>query len=678
MIVLQAGAVIEYLQDNRPHIGWIVDVQASRIRIVNLHQREVKLNINRILPWVGPIYSAATFKQEISEILHRHESSRMSLLEKINPLEIWEIAQGEVETASPEWFAGLFWDKAEADQISALGRKLLDTKTHFKFVSPFFEIYAREKVTKLIEDQRKNEEKERLVAYGQSLVKALWEKYKNGKNLEIVLPSDIQQKIRDLFLTVIADCDDGEHNLLWKKIIASLPPNQNLALLLAQVWGIVPPHYNFWLNRAGYEWGEEWEVQFASQIKAVQKQVLQYDLPFCDLPFVSIDDGSTQDIDDAFFLERNENGFILTLALACPPFCWDFDSELDVVVGRRGTSLYLPEGKADMLPSSLGTDFFSLWQSRRRPACLLQICLDMDGNVCDFQPALSSVQVKENTTYAIVEDNLACDSPNPLYIAMLELTKKLRAARLAAGAVITEQPQPTVILTGEGNEIEVQLQQTANYPLSQLIVSECMILANTLAAKWALEQQIPLIFRTQNITLSAESAGVWTQATDIYRLMKNMGPSILQIDAKKHATLAVEAYAPITSPLRRYADFLNMAQIIHFCQNGKLLWKKDELQRRLVSLNINLELVNRIQRFRPRYWKYLFFLQQAKKRYFEAILVDIDDRTVTVSLFKEQVFLRASRSFFGEKLFCGQKFKIRLGKVDPLVGEMSILEALEL
>ena len=677
MIVLQVGTVIEYLQDNR-HIGWIVDVQTSRIRVVNLHQREVKLNINRILPWVGPIYSAATFKQEILEILHRHENFRLSLLEEINPLEIWEMAQGEMETASIEWFAGLFWNKAEADQISALGRKLLDTKTHFKFVSPFFEIYAQEKVAKLLEDQRKNEERERLAAYGQTLVRALWEKHKNGKNLEIVLPNDIQQKMQDLFLAVIADCDDGEHNPLWKKIVASLPPNQNLALLLAQAWGIVPPHYNFWLSRAGYEWGEEWAVQFTAQIQIIQKQVLQYDLPFCDLPFVSIDDSSTQDIDDAFFLERNDNGFILTLALACPSFCWDFDSELDIAVSHRGTSLYLPEGKANMLPSSLGTDFFSLRQGCRRPACLLQICFDMDGKICDFKPILCSVQVKENTTYAVVENNLACDSPNPLYVVILELTKKLRAARLAAGAVITEQPQPTIVLTGEGNEIEVQLQQSANYPLSQLIVSECMILANTLAAKWALEHQIPLIFRTQNITLPAESAGIWTQPADIYHLMKNMGPSILQIDAKKHATLAVEAYAPITSSLRRYADFLNMAQIIHFCQKGEVLWHKDELQRRLVNLNINLDSVNRIQRFRPRYWKYLFFLQQAKKRYFEAIVVDIDVRIVTVSLFQEQVFLRASRSFFGEKLFCGQKFQIRLGKIDPLVGEMSILEALEL
>ena len=86
------------------------------------------------------------------------------------------MAQGEMQTASPDWFAGLFWDDPQIDQVSALGRKLLRSKTHFKFNPPFFEIYPLEKVEKLLEDQRINEERERLAAHGQTLLRTLWEK----------------------------------------------------------------------------------------------------------------------------------------------------------------------------------------------------------------------------------------------------------------------------------------------------------------------------------------------------------------------------------------------------------------------------------------------------------------------------------------------------------------------
>ena len=224
----------------------------------------------------------------------------------------------------------------------------------------------------------------------------------------------------------------------------------------------------------------------------------------------------------------------------------------------------------------------------------------------------------------------------------------------------------------------MQLDPGPSYPQAQIIVSELMVLTNTLAAKWVLEHDIPLIFRTQNITLPQENAGVWDQAPDIYRLIKSMGPSLMQTTAKKHATLGVEAYAPLTSPLRRYIDFMNMAQIISFLEHGQAVWEKDELQRRLVSLNARLDVVSKVQRMRPRYWKFLFFRQQAKKQQFDAILVEADARMVTVSLFQEQLFLRAPRTLFGEKLFCGQQFRLRLGKVDPLNGEITVLEAMEL
>jgi exoribonuclease II len=102
---------------------------------------------------------------------------------------------------------------------------------------------------------------------------------------------------------------------------------------------------------------------------------------------VTIDSASTQDIDDGFELTRDENGFKLRLALACPCLGWEFGSPLDRTVLQRFSSLYLPEGTSHMLPEALGKDFFSLNEGQDRPALLItfdlgatELCVPLSRN----------------------------------------------------------------------------------------------------------------------------------------------------------------------------------------------------------------------------------------------------------------------------------------------------------
>ena len=53
------------------------------------------------------------------------------------------------------------------------------------------------------------------------------------------------------------------------------------------------------------------------------------------------------------------------------------------------------------------------------------------------------------------------------------------------------------------------------------------------------------------------------------------------------------------------------------------------------------------------------------------------DMWVSVNLPEVQLGLRAKRTLFGEKVFPGQEFMVRLGKVNPLRGEAVILEVQE-
>lgn len=672
---LLPGCVMEFLQDNQPITAWVLDVQGPRLRVFTSGQRELKLPLSRALPWTGPQCNAGASRQEMLDLLRTHHGRRERLAEAVDALEIWDLAQGELDEAEIVWFASLVFDDPNPDQLAALGRKLLQTKTHFKFSPPKFEIYPRDVVERRQEELRKAQERERLVGFGQVFLRGLWDTFSKRKT-NLPHPDEEQaQRIRDLLMSRIANPDDRESEALWKTMSQGLPEDPHLPLYLAQAWGIVPPHYNFHLARAQYAWTPDWAGEHAQSVDEIKKRVLASQTESV-ARIVTIDSASTQDIDDGFSLERTNNGFLLRQALACPPLGWEFGSNLDRAVLHRFTSLYLPEGTSHMLPETLGTEFFSLNQGQERPALVITFDLDENGGVRTFSPAIAWVHVEANLTYVGVEADIAAGA-TPMLRDARDLAAMLRAERIRDHAVIMDQPDPRVVLSGDPVNPTIAMAQSEATPDAQMIVSEFMILANKAMAAWAQANAVPLLFRTQNITLPAESAGIWSEPTDIYRIINNMGPSILECEPKRHATIGAKAYAPVTSPLRRYSDFINVAQILAKLTGQGRFLTKDELERLLPILSSRAELTGQVQRMRPRYWKYEYFRQNHKTMRWSGVIVDAGSVLVTIALPDMQLFLKAPRKIFGDKIRLGQRFAVRVGKVDPLNNEIKIVEAWE-
>jgi exoribonuclease-2 len=149
-------------------------------------------------------------------------------------------------------------------------------------------------------------------------------------------------------------------------------------------------------------------------------------------------------------------------------------------------------------------------------------------------------------------------------------------------------------------------------------------------------------------------------------------------DPRPHASLAVPAYAPITSPLRRYGDLINLAQLASLLRTGSPRWTRAELSARLPELTSRIEAVGRVQRFRPRYWKMLHLQRLCRERTFEAVLVDIGGGYASLSLPDLQIYVRANKETLGDTLYPGQRFALRLGKIDPLANEMRVFSAEEI
>ena len=89
------------------------------------------------------------------------------------------------------------------------------------------------------------------------------------------------------------------------------------------------------------------------------------------------------------------------------------------------------------------------------------------------------------------------------------------------------------------------------------------------------------------------------------------------------------------------------------------------------------EAVGQVQRLRPRYWKLLFFRQRGDKKWWPAEVTEENEYYVTCAMPWAQIFVRGKRNLFGEKVYPGMSVRLRVGKVNPLAGEIQIVEAEE-
>jgi len=682
-----SGCIVEFMQGNQPQLAYVVEEQSGKLRVLTQNRREAKLPASRLLPWSGPAHAANASRADMERLMEGHVARRRELAASIDPLELWSMVQGEVEHAKAEWFVELLWADPDPDQVAAMGHVLLECKTHFKFQPPEFHPYTAEAVETRLAEQEAARVREKLVTVGQAFLKELWQSGNGPVELAKLRQqpdADTSAMLADMLRASMADPEDKEVDPLWREVRRGLPEHPFLALLLAQRWGIVPQHHNYLLDRVGYETGDAWAEPFAAETAELRARCDELEAALDPRPFISIDAASTTDIDDAFVAEYETSGqdgqaaIAVSIALACPAVHWDFGSPLGRAVLDRATSLYLPEGTSHMLPSELAEQVYSLRQDELRPALVLDLRVDASGQPELADLRLARVKVAANITYHQAEELLEAGASQEglNWAAARDLAGRLRQRRIRNGAVVIERQEPEIVLD-EDNGSSVRLEIKEPTPLSQTLVSEIMILANELAARWCRAQGVPLFHRAQDAVLPKSAAGVWTEPEDIYRVVKHFGPTTLEIQPRPHTGLGVEAYSPATSPLRRITDLINVAQIQRFLATGSPLFSREELEAILPSICARLEAVGKVQRFRPRYWKLLHLLQNRKAMSWTGVAVDEVGGLVTLALPQAQIFVRAPRDMLGDKIYPGQRFSLRFGKIDPLCNEIRVAEAHE-
>jgi exoribonuclease II len=123
---------------------------------------------------------------------------------------------------------------------------------------------------------------------------------------------------------------------------------------------------------------------------------------------------------------------------------------------------------------------------------------------------------------------------------------------------------------------------------------------------------------------------------------------------------------------------LNLAQVASRLDQGTARLAKRDLDAALPFWRARMEAVSRVQRTRSRYWKMEYLRQQSgNNKFWDAILVDETPTQAVFSLPAEQMQIRAPKRLLGDKFFIGGNFGLRLGRIDPLLNEIKVVEIID-
>jgi exoribonuclease-2 len=222
------------------------------------------------------------------------------------------------------------------------------------------------------------------------------------------------------------------------------------------------------------------------------------------------------------------------------------------------------------------------------------------GEILDYDIIPSLIKVKQQLTYYDV--NIVADE-NKEILVLRDIAEKFRKHRLDAGAVQITVPEINVWLNDTS---QVTVSKINRESPGRMLISELMIMANWLTAKFLAKHNVPAVFRTQPEPRERLYRGDegslfqnWMQRKLISRFVLNHQPDW-------HSGLGLEAYVTATSPIRKYFDLVTQRQVraVLGLENP---YSSEEINKIIQLLEIPMSQVARIQFGRHRYWllKYL-------------------------------------------------------------------------
>src|SRR3954469_18776882 len=145
------------------------------------------------------------------------------------------------------------------------------------------------------------------------------------------------------------------------------------------------------------------------------------DLDRTDIPFVTIDPASSQDLDQALHLARDGSGYVVHYAIADVAAFVTPGDPVDLASHERGETLYGADSKVPLHPTVLSEGAASLLPEQTRPALLWTIHVDETGEGTDVQVERARVRSPAKLDYAGVQQAIDDGSAGESLLLLKEL-----------------------------------------------------------------------------------------------------------------------------------------------------------------------------------------------------------------------------------------------------------------
>jgi len=293
---------------------------------------------------------------------------------------------------------------------------------------------------------------------------------------------------------------------------------------------------------------------------------------------LTIDGPTSKDLDDALWIEPEGPGWRVTVYVADVAAAVPIDSAEDKAARIQAETIYGPGFNRPMLPPELSEDFLSLLPGKTRWALAVEVCLGPDFDLSELHRArvfFATIQSSKRLSYADVPALIADPSSGvgEVLRCASHVTRNLLAARRREGALALYDLHSGWYTNEDGLLQKVKAREDT---VGHLIVQEFMVLANRALAVWAIENDLPVLYRNHTASAAAPDRAEMLAAIDAVLIAPGSSLDLSLLQAKTnlllnrakydpilrgHWGLSVAAYLHGTSPIRRYADLVTHRQI---------------------------------------------------------------------------------------------------------------------
>eukprot|EP00831_Metopus_contortus_P038606 TRINITY_DN30318_c0_g1_i5.p1 TRINITY_DN30318_c0_g1~~TRINITY_DN30318_c0_g1_i5.p1 ORF type:complete len:533 (+),score=48.59 TRINITY_DN30318_c0_g1_i5:117-1715(+) len=469
----------------------------------------------------------------------------------------------DIREYSVEELASYLIDNPNSLTQSALFRAIREEKNHFKRKGLLVTPRTNEQIDEILTQEKKEKEKQEIYSiYSDNINLAMRTDPTTNPKIFDYLFSWLKEPDNQIITSVIEKYANGQDNRFF---VYNILKSNNIISQELDKFAII------------YGIATEFSQELIQEVEHLEIDITGRE-DISHLTSYTIDSEDTKEIDDAISFDVLGENYLVGVHITDLGSYILKDSLLDQEAARRVSTIYLETGEIPMFPPELCHNKLSLVKGQIRPCLSALFTFSSEFELLEKRIILSKISVTHKISYDELDKILkkSKNEVNSDFNILKKLTDFLRNRRFEAGAIEINRPEIEIRVVDD----KINLKTTNQRSYSRKIISELMILMNTTVAEFASVNNIPYIYKIQE--MPSEDYKHFLQP-DYYdpimndKLIRLIRPSNYSSFPGKHYGLGVDFYSQISSPLRRYFDLLSQRQITSFLNEQNFIYTQEEL-----------------------------------------------------------------------------------------------------